>query len=63
MRGIEYLIAKDDAQEKTEHVPKKDPVLGAELPLQDTYVSKEDGLNPRYIKKRESLPFLGVFLC
>lgn len=49
VRGVEYLIAKDDAQDKNEQIPKKDTVFGAELPLQDTYVSKEDGLNPRYI--------------
>ncbi len=49
VRGVEYLIAKDDAQDKNEQIPKKDPIFGAELPLQDTYVSKEDGLNPRYI--------------
>ena len=49
VRGVEYLIAKDDAQDKNEQIPKKDFVFGAELPLQDTYVSKEDGLNPRYI--------------
>ena len=51
VRGIEYLIVKDDAGEKAEQMPKKDlfPSFGAELPLQDTYVNKEDGLNPRYI--------------
>ena len=49
VRGVEYLIAKEDAQEKNEQTPKKDPIFGSELPLQDTYVSKEDGLNPRYI--------------
>ncbi len=51
VRGIEYIISKDDASEKSEQIQKKDtlPVFGAELPLQDVYVGKEDGLNPRYI--------------
>ena len=51
VRGVEYIIAKDDGGEKTEQTQKKDfsQVFGAELPLQDTYVNKEDGLNPRYI--------------
>jgi chromosomal replication initiator protein len=50
VRGVEYLIAKDDVEGKNEQTLKKEfQVFGAELPLQDTYVSKEDGLNPRYI--------------
>ena len=51
VRGVEYIIAKDDGGEKIEQTQKKgySPVFGAELPLQDTYVNKEDGLNPRYI--------------
>ena len=51
VRGVEYIITKDDGGEKTQQTQKKDysPVFGAELPLQDTYVNKEDGLNPRYI--------------
>jgi chromosomal replication initiator protein len=51
VRSVEYLITKDDAGDKQEHAPKKElfPSFGAELPLQDTYVNKEDGLNPRYV--------------
>lgn len=51
VRNIEYVIVKDDGIERPEHPQKKDifPTLGAELPLQDTYVNREDGLNPRYI--------------
>lgn len=51
VKGVEYTIAKDDVGEKSEQSPKKDiyPVFGAELPLQDVYVGKEDGLNPRYV--------------
>jgi chromosomal replication initiator protein len=51
VRSVEYIITKDDTVDKQEHAPKKElfPSFGAELPLQDTYVNKEDGLNPRYI--------------
>lgn len=51
VRNTEYLITKDDAGEKNEQAAKKDlfPTTANELPLQDTYVNKEDGLNPRYI--------------
>ena len=50
VKNVEYVIAKEDTGDKGEHVVKKDsfsPFIG-ELPLQDTYVGKEDGLNPRY---------------
>ncbi len=51
VRSVEYLITKDDGNEKADHGPKKEtaPVFGAELPLNDVYVNKEDGLNPRYV--------------
>ncbi len=51
VRGVEYIIAKDDGGDKAEQTQKKEfsPVFGGELPLHDTYVNKEDGLNPRYI--------------
>lgn len=51
VRNVEYIIAKDDGIEKSEQTPKKDhfPSFSSELPLQDIYVNKEDGLNPRYI--------------
>ncbi len=50
VRGVEYLIAKEDAGDKPEHTQRRDffSQTSAELPLQDTYVNKEDGLNPRY---------------
>ncbi len=51
VRSVEYLITKNDGNEKSVSVIKKDvfsPFV-SELPLQDTYVGKEDGLNPRYI--------------
>ena len=51
VRNVEYIIAKDDGMEKQDQLPKKDHFqnFSAELPLQDMYVNKEDGLNPRYI--------------
>lgn len=51
VKNVEYVITKDDGTEKNEQASKKEvfsPFIG-ELPLQDTYVGKEDGLNPRYI--------------
>lgn len=51
IKGVEYIIAKDDAVEKGDQTQKKDgfPIFGGELPLQDVYAGKEDGLNPRYV--------------
>ena len=51
IRGIEYVVTKDDVGEKSEQIQKKEsfPIFGSELPLQDVYVGKEDGLNPRYV--------------
>ncbi len=51
VRGVEYLISKDADTDKAEQSPKKDNFqpFSAELPLQDTYINKEDGLNPRYL--------------
>ena len=51
IKGVEYIIAKDDAIEKGDQTQKKDgfPIFGGELPLQDVYAGKEDGLNPRYV--------------
>lgn len=51
VKNVEYHITKDDGSEKAEHAIKKESFspFASELPLQDTYVGKEDGLNPRYI--------------
>ncbi|OGZ09746.1 MAG: hypothetical protein A3D65_05470 [Candidatus Lloydbacteria bacterium RIFCSPHIGHO2_02_FULL_50_13] len=51
IRGVEYVITKNEVVEHTASVIKKDifsPFI-PELPLQDTYAGKEDGLNPRYV--------------
>ena len=51
IKSVEYIITKDDTPEKGDQTQKKDsfPIFGGELPLQDVYAGKEDGLNPRYI--------------
>lgn len=48
VRGVEYMIIKDDSKikqllEKQKMVKKSD-----ELPLADFYINKDDNLNPRY---------------
>lgn len=51
VRSVEYLITKDTGNEKSAPAAKKDVFspFNTELPLQDAYVGKEDGLNPRYV--------------
>ena len=51
VRNAEYLITKNDSHEHGVPAIKKDVFspFSTELPLQDTYVGKEDGLNPRYV--------------
>ncbi len=51
VKSVEYLTVKDDVVEKNEPVIKKETFSSftAELPLQDVYTNKEDGLNPRYV--------------
>lgn len=49
VRGIEYLIIKDDSKVKIEFEKQKNtPKKSEELPLADLYINKEDNLNPRY---------------
>jgi chromosomal replication initiator protein len=50
VRGVEYYVAKEENLQKEDVSLKKDPLLTyhSELPLQDFYINKEDGLNPRY---------------
>jgi chromosomal replication initiator protein len=51
VRGVEYVVVREDAPQREDlMVTKKDISLTFhnELPLQDFYVNKEDGLNPRY---------------
>jgi len=51
VKNVEYVIAKEDSVDKGSTLVKKDvfsPFINNELPLADTYIGKEDGLNPRY---------------
>lgn len=48
IRGVEYVIAKEDHRKRPE--TEKPPLFGTnpELPLQEHYIDKENNLNPRY---------------
>lgn len=50
VRVVEYVITKGDGGERSSAPVKKDVFspFSPELPLQDAYVGREDGLNPRY---------------
>ncbi len=51
VRGLEYLVSKDDARKReADRNMQKEPTTmrTGELPLQDYYINKEDNLNPRY---------------
>jgi len=48
VRGIEYLIIKDDSKIKQQLEKQKSIKRSEELPLADFYINKEDNLNPRY---------------
>lgn len=52
VKGVEYLVVRDDTPQRDDlTITKKDVSLTFhnELPLQDFYVNREDGLNPRYV--------------
>ncbi|MEQ1561328.1 MAG: chromosomal replication initiator protein DnaA, partial [Nitrospira sp.] len=46
IQSLHYVILKDDNREKQNI--EKAPQITKELPIQDTYINKEDNLNPRY---------------
>lgn len=49
VRAIEYVVSKDEGSK--EDSLRREPTQSffhSELPLADVYISKEDGLNPRY---------------
>lgn len=51
VRGVEYIICKDDHKKGGHEQRKRDigiPPLANELPLDDLYIDKEDNLNPKY---------------
>lgn len=47
VRGVEYLIVKDDQKKKIEEKAKITQ-QATELPLSDLYINKDDNLNPKY---------------
>ncbi len=47
VQSLHYLISKEDMKEK-QQVIEKTVQATKELPIQDTYINKEDNLNPRY---------------
>ena len=52
IRGIEYIIVKDqDAKKKALSQPTPSPLQKSvnELPLENFYINKSDNLNPRYL--------------
>jgi chromosomal replication initiator protein len=48
VRGIEYVIAREDKTRQKPERREARPSQSAELPLADHYVSRTDNLNPRY---------------
>ena len=46
IQSLHYIISKEEMKEKQE-APKAPPI-NRELPMADTYINKEDNLNPRY---------------
>jgi chromosomal replication initiator protein len=52
VKGVEYVIAKEEASDRGDreiHRTEPHPMMGAQLPLGDVYIGREDGLNPRYV--------------
>ncbi|XKT74633.1 MAG: DnaA ATPase domain-containing protein [Patescibacteria group bacterium UBA2163] len=47
VRGIEYVVSKQEPKRVPEKVPTEEK-SGSELPLADYYVNRSDNLNPRY---------------
>ena len=51
VRSVEYVISRDEHKKKpipTEHEEHAAASQSGELPLSDTYINKEDRLNPKY---------------
>ena len=46
VQSLHYIISKEEVKEK--HDPIKIQQINRELPIADTYINKEDNLNPRY---------------
>ncbi len=47
VRGVEYVVSRENARKAPEKVPLE-PRNESELPLTDYYINRSDNLNPRY---------------
>jgi len=48
VRGVEYVIARDDRKRERERRDTQNQFVSNELPLENFYINKNDNLNPRY---------------
>lgn len=48
IRSVEYVVCKTEEEKKEAPLSGQKTPQGAELPLADLYINREDGLNPRY---------------
>ncbi|MDO8604121.1 MAG: chromosomal replication initiator protein DnaA [bacterium] len=49
VRGLEYTVCKVEEPKKSAPIPEQSAMAqGSALPLENLYINKEDGLNPRY---------------
>lgn len=49
IRGLEYVVSREEARRIETPLLKTPDSLTRELPLHDLYINKEDNLNPRYV--------------
>ncbi|MFA5841622.1 MAG: chromosomal replication initiator protein DnaA [Candidatus Paceibacterota bacterium] len=49
IRGLEYVVSREEARVSETPVPRNNDSLTRELPLHDLYINKDDNLNPRYV--------------
>lgn len=47
IQSLHYVISKEELKQKQQE-PSKTTTVNKELPIADTFINKEDGLNPRY---------------
>lgn len=48
VQSLNYVISKDEMRIRVPQQAEKTPLVTKELPMQDSYINKEDNLNPRY---------------
>lgn len=47
IQSLHYVISKDESKMKQQEL-SKNTIINKELPIQDTYINKDDNLNPKY---------------